>query len=129
MTTSPSPLLQATAALTEAMQQETALARSGNLHALSAAQEAKSLALTQFNRVWATREPELPPCPEECAALRDLRLAADDSALVLEAVQATLTQFLTGLRKTVASFADAGVYQAAGQATRHIPSVQLNAAI
>jgi hypothetical protein len=54
-------------------------------------------------------------------------MAANESALVLEAVKGTLDDFLARLRAAVSSLADPGTYGPAGWRSRHVLAVRLDA--
>lgn len=119
--------LEATALLTAAMRQETTLARTGALGQIQQAAAAKQAAFAVFQAECAARDARNPGSEAEQAALRDLLAAANESALVLEAVRGVLDDFITRLKAAVSALADSGTYDPKGQRSRHVQAVRLNA--
>jgi hypothetical protein len=124
-----SALAQAARRLAAALDAETALARNGALRELMAVAEAKQLAFTRFRDACATRAPGAPTSENERNALRAVLAAADESALVLDAVQVTLGRFLDGVREAASTLADAGTYAPSGRPARHVLAVHLDASV
>ncbi len=122
-------LAQAARQLADALEAETALARNGALRDLMALAEAKRLAFACFREACATRSPGTPTSESERNALRAVLAAADESALVLDAVQATLGRFLDGVREAASTLADAGTYAPSGRPARHVLAVQIDASV
>jgi hypothetical protein len=118
--------VEATAGLTAALRQETMLARTGALGQLGQAATAKQEAFALFQEACAARELRNPGSEEEQEALRALLTAANESALVLEAVRGVLDDFVTRLKAAVSSLADSGTYKRNGQRLRHAQAVRLD---
>jgi hypothetical protein len=135
MTIHPSSLTTAARRLTEALDQETRLARAGALADLVAAASAKHAAFSVFQSICETFDPVPvePPgigpaiAAEEAGAIRRLIAAAHENALVLEAVNAMLDDVATRLRTLVGGMADPGVYAPGGRAVRHVPAARIDA--
>jgi hypothetical protein len=108
---------------------ETALARHGALRSLAAAAEAKREAFAEFQDVCAAHPLGSPASETDLAELRALLAAASESALVLDAVQATLGRFLDGVREVASTLADAGTYAPSGRPARHVLAVHLDASV
>jgi hypothetical protein len=119
--------LQVITQLTNALRHETMLARTGELAALKHAADAKQKTFIAFREACAEQETEYPQTDAEEEALRNLLIAANESALVLEAVKGTLDDFLTSLRAAVSSRADSGTYGPTGWRARHVRAVRLDA--
>lgn len=115
--------------LVATLQQETALARTGALSSLEAASQAKREAFDRFKKACAALDPDRTPDDAECAALRAVIQAADENALVLEAVGSAVGQFIDGLRSLVRSMADSGTYDPVRPVTRHVGALHLNTEI
>jgi len=122
-------LAQAARQLAAALDAETALARNGALRDLMVVAEAKRLAFASFREVCTARAPGTPTSENERNALRAVLAAADESALVLDAVQATLGRFLDGVREAASTLADAGTYAPSGRPARHVLAVHLDASV
>jgi hypothetical protein len=125
----PTALAQAARQLAAALDAETALARNGALRELMAVAEAKRLAFAGFREACAARAPGTPTSENERNAWRAVLAAADESALVLDAVQATLGRFLDGVREAASTLADAGTYAPSGRPARHVLAVHLDASV
>ncbi|HQT76105.1 MAG TPA: hypothetical protein PLD10_03550 [Rhodopila sp.] len=119
--------LELTIRLTETLRQETMLARSGALGQLRRAAVAKQGAFEAFREACAARDAQSPGSPEEQEALRNLLVAANESALVLEAVKGTLDEFVAKLKAAVSSLADSGTYGPSAWRSRHVQAVHLDA--
>jgi hypothetical protein len=119
--------LEATIRLTEALRQETALARTGALGEFGRAAAAKQEAFDLFNKACAAHDPRNRSSAEEQEVLRDLLAAANESALVLEAVRNVLDDFVARLKAAVSALADAGTYGLNPQRSRHVQAVRLDA--
>jgi len=130
-----SSLTQAIRRLTAALEEETRLARVGALSDLAAAVFAKAEALAAFREACENdqrqREAEAGldsvVTARDAAAMRRLLIAAEENALVLEAVNATLDDVATRLRTLVGGLADPGVYTLGGPAARHVPAARIDA--
>lgn len=114
--------------LVAALQQETDLARTGALSSLASASEVKREAFQSFKEACASGKVNQAGAADG-AALRAILQAAEENALVLEAVGATLGQFLNGLRNLVMSMADSGTYDPVRPVKRHVGALHLNAEI
>ena len=122
-----SPLGAATRRLTEALEQETRLARCGALDRLVAAASAKQNAFAAFSDAGGNAAPGETMELADRHAIRDLLLAANENAIVLEAVKSTLDDAAARLRTVLGSMADPGVYSRAGQSVRHVPAARIDA--
>ena len=126
----PAPTLSGAARkLSQALRRETGLARSGALPELAAAAEAKEAAFRLFLAARDARSETAPVEQTERAAVRDLLDAADENALVLEAVRATLDDVAEKLRRALSSAADPGLYGPTGRGPRHTLAAQVDATI
>ena len=103
--------------LSRALADETALARAGALPALAAAGLAKREAFDAFLQARAALP--VPPVSVR-TALQALIAAADENALVLEAVGATLEHTANRLRRILSARADPGIYSPTGPGSRHL---------
>jgi hypothetical protein len=127
MTHAPQTFLQATIRMTDALRHETMLAQTGALAKLNRAAIAKQQAFIAFSAACATRE-AIEPCSDaEQEALRNLLTAANESALVLEAVMGTLGDFVARLKAAVSSLADAGTYGPNAWRCRDVLAVRVDA--
>jgi hypothetical protein len=108
---------------------ETALARLGALGDLSAAAEAKSVALRDFTDACTARGHTPPATDQERAELRRLLAVADENALILEAVSSTLQDLATKVRAAAATAADPGTYTLAGRRGRHVLAARVDASV
>jgi hypothetical protein len=124
-----SSLAAAARRMSVALIAETALARNGALRSLSAAAETKRQAFAEFQEACAAHPPGEPASESDLAELRALLAAAGESALVLDAVQATLGRFLDGVREAAGTLADAGTYALSGRPARHVLAVHLDASV
>jgi hypothetical protein len=127
MTSAPQTFLQLTVQLTEALRQETMLARTGALAQLNLAAVAKQQTFNAFSEACAARGESDPGNEAEQEALRDLLMAANESALVLEAVKGTLDDFVARLKAAVKSLADSGTYGPNAWRCRDVIAVRLDA--
>lgn len=135
MNANPSPLYSAIRRLTAALEDETRLARVGALAELAAVVSAKAEALAAFREVCEseqdgpipTGDPGAPLSARDAEAMRRLLAAAEENAVVLEAVNATLDDVATRLRTLVGGLADPGVYTPGGPAARHVPAARIDA--
>jgi len=126
-TPSPSSLTAAVLRLTEALENETRLARVGALEDLAAAAAEKQAA---FEALCAIHEASQFCEISECVAketVGGLMTAAKENAVVLEAVKSTLDAAAVKLRSLVGSVVDPGTYGRFGQPVRHIPAARINA--
>jgi hypothetical protein len=122
-------LAQAAKRLVAALQRETALARTGALPDLSAAGEAKREAFAEFNQACAEHDSSTPLTTAEHNAMRAVLTAANESALVLDAVKAALANFAEGLRNAARTAGDSGTYHLVDRARHHVLPLQFDASI
>jgi len=123
-------LIRATRRMAESLQNETTLASLGALGDLAAAAEAKKIALEEFTEACASHGPMT---AGERVELRRLLAAADENAIILEAVSNTLRDLTKKVRAAAATIADPGTYTlpgcAARQPPRHVMSACINARV
>jgi chorismate mutase len=157
MTSAPPPFLQLINQLTDALRQETMLARAGALAQLNHAAAVKREAFEAFRDACMAHPSDVRNGAEQAsedgkpqqgtaweadpqaqhharddrateqAALRDLLMAANESALVLEAVKRTLDEFVARLKAAVGALADAGTYGPQPWRCRDVVAVRLDA--
>jgi hypothetical protein len=127
MTDTPLSLPEAAGLLAESLHRETALARVGALPDLVAASDAKAAAFNVFLQSHAAGPPV--DVAASRAALKALLEAADENALVLEAVTATLEHAASGLRRTLSAAADPGTYGPTGRGPRHVLAARVDAKV
>jgi ferric-dicitrate binding protein FerR (iron transport regulator) len=115
------------------LQKETTLAQLGALGDLAAAADAKRTALRQFIEACAMRGRTPPATDSERAELRRLLAAADENALILEAVSSTLRDLARKVRAAAATIADPGIYTLPGRparrSERHVLAARINATV
>jgi hypothetical protein len=115
------------------LRKETELARLGALGDLSAAAEAKKIALQEFTEACAARGRTPPGNDAERAELRQLLDEADENSIILEAVSSTLRELAKQVRAAAATIADPGTYTLPGRAptasNRHVLAACVNASI
>lgn len=119
--------LAATLALNDAVRAETILARTGELARLKKAAAAKQAAFERFREICDAHDPQQALSDAERNALRDLLVAANESALVLEAVRGVLDNFVDGLKAAVSALASAGTYGPSGWRVRDVRAVRVDA--
>ena len=128
--TAPS-LVQAARRMAKSLQNETDCARMGTLGELAAAVEAKKNAFQEFTQACMTRGQAPPATAAERTELRRLLARADENALILEAVSATLQDLAGKIRSAAAELADPGTYTVAGRSSRrtlrHVQAACVNA--
>jgi hypothetical protein len=131
MTQRASSLVQAARRLASSLQRETGLARTGAVADLLNAAEMKRAAFASFSEICAARGSHRSASHAEREALRDLLLAADENALILDAVRATLEDMAGKLRSALRSVADPGTYGPTSRrgrtATRHVLAARVDA--
>jgi hypothetical protein len=119
--------------MAKSLQKETALARMGSLGDLAEAAEAKKLALLEFSEACAARGRTPPATASERDELRGLLAHADENALILEAVSATLQDLARNLRSAATAVADPGTYTVLGRSARrtgrHVLAACVNASV
>jgi hypothetical protein len=127
MTTRNTGLRDAARSLIDCMNRETRLARVGAVRELAEAADAKQKAFDAFQTI--RQSPDFCEISEEedRQALADLLVAANENALVLEAVTVTLSDTAKRLHALLASMADPGTYGRFGADARHVPAVRINA--
>jgi ferric-dicitrate binding protein FerR (iron transport regulator) len=130
--TAPS-LIAAARRMANSLQKETDCARLGSLSDLAEAAEDKQQALQELTCAYAARGRSPLPTAAERAELRRLLAHADENALILEAVNATLQDLAGKLRGAAAAAADPGTYTLPGRTTkrsgRHVVAACVNASI
>jgi hypothetical protein len=119
-------LLRASRRMVDALQKETALARLGALAQLGKAAEDKKAALGQFARAWAERDPDAKASPVEREELRRILSAAEENAVILEAVTSALGDLSAKVRTAATSAMDPGVYSPAGRPSRHVHAASVD---
>ena len=126
-------LIPAARRMAKSLQKETDCARLGSLADLAAAAEAKNAAFQEFAIACAARGITSPATPAERTELRRLLAHADENALILEAVSATLQDLSGKLRSAAAAVADPGTYTVSGRTSkrvgRHVLSACVNASV
>jgi uncharacterized protein involved in exopolysaccharide biosynthesis len=131
MTTASPSLVHAARRMAASLQKETELARLGALGDLATAAEAKKAAFRQFAQTCAERGRTPPASDMERAELRLLLAAADENALILEAVSSTLQDLARRVRAAAATIADPGTYTLPGRPVRrgdrHVLAARVNA--
>jgi hypothetical protein len=129
MNSSPS-LIPAARRLTETLLKETELARLGALNDLAAAAADKEAALREFTDACAARGEATKATSLERTELRRILSAADENALVLEAVGSTLGDLAAKVRTAAATAADPGTYSPpARKNERHVWAASFDASI
>jgi hypothetical protein len=129
MNRSSTSLVSAARLMIEALRNETGLARMGALKDLAKAASEKESALRTFTEACAARGHNPPASDRERAELRRLLAAADENALILEAVSSTLRDLAAKIRAAAASALDPGTYSPAGIKTRHVGAARIDASI
>ena len=123
-----SPIEDAARALTAALRIETGIARVGALPDFAAAAEGKRKAFDRFNRLRAPTYTG-PVSTSEREAIRELIAAADESALVLDAVRSTLNDVAKRLSRALGSVADPGTYGRTGRKLRHTLAASVDSTV
>jgi hypothetical protein len=127
------PLLPAARRMVKSLQKETDCARMGSLIELAEAAEEKKAAFQEFTHACAARGATTPATAAERTELRSLLAHADENALILEAVSATLLEMDRKLRNAAAAVADPGTYTLPGRAPkrngRHVLPACVNASV
>ena len=118
--------IAAARSLIEALNRETALARVGGLAELADAAQAKRIAYEAFAK-FCQDDPTPPAASSDADAMTELLTAARENAVVLEAVQSTLDDFMGRLRSLMRSAADPETYTLDGRGTRHVLAAQIDA--
>jgi hypothetical protein len=127
MTERKSQLALVTRRLTEAVEQETRLARCGALDRLVSAASAKQTAFAAFSDAGGSIATGETLEAADRRAIHELLIAANENAVVLEAVKSTLDDAATRLRTVLGSLADPGIYSRLGQSARHVPAARIDA--
>jgi hypothetical protein len=129
----PPALVAAARRMAKTLQKETDCARMGSLGDLAEAAEAKKAALQEFTLACVPRGQTPPVTAAERAELRRLLAHADENALILEAVSATLQDLSGKLRSAAAAVADPGTYTVSGRIPRrpgrHVLAACVNASV
>lgn len=114
------PVTQAARLLTTALQRETRHAHAGALADLAEAASAKQAAYNTFMQACDGLEPDAIATAVGFDAMNDLLTAANENALVLEAVTTVLDGAATRLRGLVGAMADPGTYDLHDRPRRHV---------
>ncbi len=122
-------LVRAARRVHEALQKETMLARMGSVRDLAQAAADKAAAMTDFAAACAARDPGAQPTSAEREALRRVLAAADENALILEAVGVTLKDLLHKVRTAVTTALDPGTYSLVGRNRRHVRAACVDASV
>jgi hypothetical protein len=127
MTQKKSPIAIAAQRLTEAVEQETRVARAGVLDDLSMAAAAKKTAFAAFSDLQGNMDVRETLDVEDRKAIHDLLVAANENAVVLTAVKSTLDDAAARLHTLLGAMADPGTYSRLGRPARHVPATRINA--
>jgi hypothetical protein len=127
MTQQKSPLALAAQRLTEAVEQETRVARAGALVDLASAAWAKQIAFAAFNELQDSAVVSETLEQSDRDAIHGLLIAANENSLVLEAVKSTLDDVAARLHAILGSVADPGTYSRIGRSARHVPATRFDA--
>jgi len=123
----PTTLLQAARRLAAELDRETSLARTGAVADLATAAAAKRAAFADFSEICTARGTIGRLTDNERDAVRALLAAADENALVLDAVRTTLDDMAGKLRAALRSVADPGTYGPSSRRTRHVLAAHVDA--
>lgn len=115
-----SPVTQAARLLTTSLQRETRHAHAGALLDLAEAAAVKQAAYNAFMQTCDGLEPDAIATAVGFDAMNDLLTAANENALVLEAVTTVLDGAATRLRGLVGGMADPGTYDLHDRPRRHV---------
>src|SRR5580658_3266282 len=130
---SASALVQAARQMAKSLQKETDCARTGSLGDLAEAVEAKKTAFQEFSLACTARGRTPPATAAERLELRRLLAHADENALILEAVSATLQDLAGKVRSAASELADPGTYSMPGRSPRrsfrHVLAACVNASV
>jgi hypothetical protein len=127
MTEQKSRLAIAAQRLKEAVEQETRVARAGALDTLAAAAAAKQTAFTAFSDVRTDGPTRGTLATSDRKAIEDLLIAANENAIVLEAVKSTLDDAAARVQALLSAAADPGTYSRLGRTARHIQATRIDA--
>ena len=127
MTKAAPSLVQAARHLLAALQRETSVARLGAVTDLAAAAEAKRAAFADFKAASVAYDGQPPGLPAEREALRQLLAAAQENAIVLEAVRQAVEDLPRRLRAAVIAVVDPGTYSLRESGIRHVMAARLDA--
>ncbi len=127
MTRAHPSFVQAAKRLVATLRRETSIARLGGVSELSAAAEAKRAALGDFLAACETRGVQPPSRPAEREALRQILSAANENALVLDAVRQAVEDLPRRLRAAITAAVDPGTYSPYGRSVRHVLAARVNA--
>ncbi len=106
--------------LVVALKRETTLAHAGALADLAEAASAKRDAYLAFEQMCADMDPADAPAAIGHDVIAQLVAAANENALVLEAVTTVLNSAATRLRTLVGAMADPGTYDLHDRPRRHV---------
>lgn len=120
------PVTQAARLLTTTLERETRLAHAGALADLAEAAAAKQAAYTAFMQACEGLEPDTIAIEVGLDAMNDLLTAANENALVLEAVTTVLDGAATRLRSLVGAMADPGTYDLHDRPRRHVLAARVD---
>jgi hypothetical protein len=127
MTRAHSKLIVTARRVLATLQRETAVARLGALAEVTAAAAAKRAALAEFRAACDARDPRAPALAAEREMLRQVIAAANENALVLEAVRHAVEDLPRRLRAAIAAAVDPGTYSLHGRGGRHVLAARVNA--
>jgi ferric-dicitrate binding protein FerR (iron transport regulator) len=133
MSAAEASLIRAARRMTVSLQKETALASLGALGDLAEAADAKEIAFREFAEACAARGRTPPATDGERNELRRVLAAADENALILEAVSSTLQHLAMKVRAAAATIADPGTYAPPGRPARrldrHVLAARVDASV
>ncbi len=127
MTRAHSPLIATAKRVLATLQRETAVARLGALPDFIAAADAKRAALADFRAACDARDPRAPALAAEREMLRQVIAAANENALVLEAVRQAVEDLPRRLRAAITAAVDPGTYSLRGRGARHVLAARIDA--
>jgi len=122
-------LVRAARRMTESLQKETALARMGALRDLASAAAEKEAALRVFTEACGARGHTPAATDRERSELRRVLAAADENAVILEAISSTLRDLAAKVRAAATTALDPGTYTPRGRNTRHVRAACVDASV
>jgi hypothetical protein len=115
--------------MVEALQKETSLARLGALNELASAASDKEAAMRAFAEACAARGDTISASAGEREELRRVLAAANENALILEAVTSTLGDLAAKVRTAATTALDPGTYSLNGRGRRHVRAARVDASV
>lgn len=116
--------------LRDILLRETQLANNGGLNSLSSAVRAKREIWDKFQKLSAkAAADESIPGEADQQALKELIAAANENALILDAVRTTIDDFAGRLKVALTSAADPGLYGPKGKNLRHAMAARFDSKI